>query len=128
MINFIICLLIQHKWEYGQNVIGEDVKECRRCGGLRMKTMRERFEKLPEINIRLSSLEFNDHTNKYDGMLISDPTENYVNGAWCAFQEQQKKIYAVLQYISDEKWMDEYGDYHCPVLKIQELLNESQQE
>lgn len=32
MINFIICLLIQHKWEYGQNVIGEDVKECRRCG------------------------------------------------------------------------------------------------
>lgn len=101
-----------------------------------MKTMREKFENLAQIKNILEynesdNIVFDEEKQEYKAELYTTFVPEYIewiNGAWCAFQEQQKKIYAVLQYISDEKWMDEYGDYHCPVLKIQELLNESQQE
>ena len=101
-----------------------------------MKTMREKFEGLEKIKDILEEYKsdviiFDEEKGEYKATLYVTFVPEYIewlNGAWYAFQDQQKKIYAVLQYISDEKWMDEYGDYHCPVLKIQELLNESQQE
>lgn len=39
-----------------------------------------------------------------------------------AWDYQQKKIDAVLKYINDEGWFDEYGDHHCPTYQIKELL------
>lgn len=51
--------------------------------------MREQFEKLPHI------LEFMQYVTCFDGLkYVSDNqrTADYLNGAWYAYQEQQKKI------------------------------------
>lgn len=39
-----------------------------------------------------------------------------------AWDFQQQKIDAVLKYIEDEEWFDEYGDHQCPTYQIKELL------
>ena len=63
--------------------------------------MRERFEKLPHISLVIGFLKFSEDSNDY--IRIDDRIDNYalglVNGAWYAFQEQQAKINAVLQYL-----------------------------
>ena len=78
-----------------------------------MKTLREQFEKLPEIADSLS-----DHIvfigNKYT---TPNPSfydlVNWLNGAWYAYQEQQKKVDGVLdiackhQYSNDERIYNE---------------------
>lgn len=90
-----------------------------------MTELRKQFEGLPEIETHLNhgNVFWSDENKTYASEFQSlHVVACYVNGAWWAFQEQQKKIDSVSQYINDEKWMDEYGDYHCPVLKIQELL------
>ena len=56
--------------------------------------MREQFEKLPHISLVIGFLKFSEDSNDY--IRIDDRIDNYalglVNGAWYAFQEQQKKI------------------------------------
>ena len=59
-----------------------------------MVEMREQFEKLPHISLVIGFLKFSEDSNDY--IRIDDRIDNYalglVNGAWYAFQEQQKKI------------------------------------
>lgn len=59
--------------------------------------MRKEFEKLPEIAARLSEYNIVFHNNDYAARGYSDNTKlwialGFVNGAWYAYQEQQKKI------------------------------------
>jgi len=60
--------------------------------------MREEFEKLPEIASKLDHVYFEDgyYYPKYD-----DTHEDamYVDGAWYAYQEQQKKINSMLDHV-----------------------------
>lgn len=53
-----------------------------------MNNTREQFEKLPEIKERLErgNVWFNELANNYDGFGGA-----FANGAWYAYQEQQKK-------------------------------------
>ena len=72
--------------------------------------MREQFEKLPDVKDILddhANIYFNQECDMYAAKkVISDESVSYpswevtyLNGAWYAFQEQQKKIDAVLQYL-----------------------------
>lgn len=55
--------------------------------------MREQFEKLPEIAERLHTVAYNEDLNQYHAAMInSGLSVKYIQGAWYAFQEQQKKI------------------------------------
>ena len=60
---------------------------------------REEFEKLPHISLVIGFLKFSEDSNDY--IRIDDRIDNYalglVNGAWYAFQEQQKKIDGALK-------------------------------
>ena len=54
---------------------------------------REQFEKLPEIASKLHVVSYNKQFNSYHAAMInSAPSVKYVQGAWYAFQEQQKKL------------------------------------
>ena len=61
--------------------------------------MREQFEKLPHISLVIGFLKFSEDSNDY--IRIDDRIDSYalglVNGAWYAFQEQQKKIDGALK-------------------------------
>lgn len=58
--------------------------------------MREQFEKLPEIAKRMIAVEFNNTLNRYESkspvLIECFEAALYLNGAWYAYQEQQKKI------------------------------------
>ena len=84
--------------------------------------MREQFEKLPEIKEMLlnnDELKWCYETNRYiNHRVFQDAETGYINGAWYAFQEQQKKIDAALGFTEDvhsENWQE---SIHC----IKELL------
>ena len=56
--------------------------------------MREQFEKLPEIRkiMNENGIYFMNHSGWYEARDFKDfEYEQYINGAWYAFQEQQKK-------------------------------------
>ena len=58
--------------------------------------MREQFEKLPHI------LELMQYVICFDGLKYvseNQRTADYLNGAWYAFQEQQKKINSMLDHV-----------------------------
>ena len=63
--------------------------------------MREQFEKLPEIKEMLlnnDELKWCYETNRYiNHRVFQDAETGYINGAWYAFQEQQKKIDGALK-------------------------------
>ena len=72
--------------------------------------MREKFEKLPEIADSLSEHIYFGGDGFYHSSLVNfQGLVNWLNGAWYAFQEQQKKIDEVLnlvcklQYSSGER-------------------------
>ena len=62
--------------------------------------MREEFEKLPEISWRLkqSNHRYNAQVSLYE-FETDFSNEHYVNGAWYAYQEQQKKIDKAIEYL-----------------------------
>ena len=62
--------------------------------------MREQFEKLPEISWRLkqSNHRYNAQVGLYE-FETDFSNEHYVNGAWYAYQEQQKKIDKAIEYL-----------------------------
>lgn len=61
--------------------------------------MREQFEKFPEIAERLHTVVYNEDLNQYHAAMInSGLSVKYIQGAWYAFQEQQKKIDALTVY------------------------------
>ena len=60
-----------------------------------MVEMREQFEKLPEIRkiMNENGIYFMNHSGWYEARDFKDfEYEQYINGAWYAFQEQQEKI------------------------------------
>ena len=64
--------------------------------------IREEFEKLTEIAEILNRNGggyYKERTNDYHHCNLY--FDKFLNGAWYAFQEQQKKIDAVLQYLDD---------------------------
>ena len=66
--------------------------------------MREQFEKLPEIRkiMNENGIYFMNHSGWYEARDFKDfEYEQYINGAWYGFQEQQEKI-ARLQSALDE--------------------------
>lgn len=55
--------------------------------------MREEFEKLPEISERLHTVVYNEDFNQYHAAMINSRLSvKYIQGAWYAYQEQQKKL------------------------------------
>ena len=61
--------------------------------------MREQFEKLPKIaNIipKDTAFVFSETSNMYFDYDDTRRIEGFINGAWYAFQEQQKKIDRIL--------------------------------
>ena len=67
---------------------------------IKMKTEREFFEKLPEIRkiMNENGIYFMNHSGWYEASDFKDfEHEQYINGAWYAFQEQQKKIDGALK-------------------------------
>ncbi len=76
-----------------------------------MSDLREQFENLPEIKRRMYQLEFKSDTNSY----LAKPEYcmryvNFVNGAWYAYQEQQKKIDSLLDKVcgTHEDFLNEF--------------------
>lgn len=67
--------------------------------------MRDQFEKLPEIARRIAesnSLNYDEESKGWRSPEWDSTTccnEDFVNAAWYAFQEQQKKIDAVLRFV-----------------------------
>ena len=62
--------------------------------------MREQFEKLPEIRkiMNENGIYFMNHSGWYEARDFKDfEYEQYINGAWYTFQEQQKKIDGALK-------------------------------
>ena len=94
------------------------------------KMSRQEFEKLEKVKELLIEYEsdnilFNEQEGRYEAQLYTTFVPEYIdwlNGALWAFELQQKKIDNTLEHIKDETWVDEYGDTHCPVLKIMENL------
>lgn len=64
--------------------------------------MREDFEKLPEIAKIIpkdSAFMFSEEDNCYFDYDETRRIEGFINGAWYAFQEQQKKIDSILDHV-----------------------------
>ena len=65
---------------------------------------REKFEKLPEIADSLSEHIYFGGDGFYHSSLVNfQGLVNWLNGAWYAWQEQQKKIGAVLHAIAQSE-------------------------
>ena len=58
---------------------------------------REQFEKLPEIKAQLEYCRYSESKNKYVSHWYNTM---YINGAWYAWQEQQKKIDALSKHLN----------------------------
>jgi len=58
-----------------------------------MSDLRKEFEVLPEIKDKLCTVEYSPMLNQYHAKMINSATSvKFIQGAWYAFQEQQKKI------------------------------------
>ena len=58
-----------------------------------MNKLREEFENLPEISERLHTVFYNEDLNQYHAAMInSGLSVKYIQGAWYAYQEQQKTL------------------------------------
>ena len=68
-----------------------------------MNELRKQFEALPEIKQGLRHCHYNESTNDYHADVAHEETHEwhtqFVNGAWYAFQEQQKKIDSLLDHV-----------------------------
>ena len=64
---------------------------------------REEFEKLPEIAERLHTVFYNKDLNQYHAAMISSGLSvKYIQGAWYAFQEQQKSHQQETEHLKTE--------------------------
>ena len=78
---------------------------------------REEFEKSEHLKERLAICWYDEKIGCYLSIQMCDyASASYLNGAWYAFQEQQKKIDAIVKLVHDhtpDYWLDNM---------IQELL------
>ena len=93
---------------------------------------REAFEKLPEIRKIMNEhgIHFMNHSGWYEARDFKDfEYEQYINGAWYAYQEQQKKIDMLKAKVQelwtelDDRQSKEHIIEKCESI-IQELLKE----
>lgn len=92
-----------------------------------MVEMREQFEKLPEIRkiMNENGIYFMNHSGWYEARDFKDfEYEQYINGAWYAFQKQQKKLdccreenKAHLEKIDDLQGRIDVYELHIKTLK-----------
>ncbi len=87
----------------------------------------ERLDKLKELLVKYENdiVVFNEQDGRYEAKLYTTFVPEYVdwlNGTSWAFDFQQKKIDNTLEHSNDETWVDEYGDKHCPISKVLEIL------
>lgn len=72
--------------------------------------MREQFEKLQHIKEKLDGLIYYVRDDLYEAKSFSNPEQvadmHWVNGAWYAYQEQQKRIETVFQKMDDMGMVD----------------------
>ena len=84
--------------------------------------MREGFEKLPKVAANLHNVVFDNGSNEYlpkkMGYIIHEFSAFFLNGAWYAYQEQQKKIDAVKTLAKD--WYKSGGS--ALAIKVLEIL------
>lgn len=70
---------------------------------IKMTELRKQFEVLPEIEQGLRHCHYNESTNDYHADVAHEETHEwhtqFVNGAWYAFQEQQKRIDSLLDHV-----------------------------
>lgn len=109
-----------------------------------METMRERFENLTQIKNILEYNEsdnvvFDEENQEYKAELYTKFVPEYIewiNGAWYAFQEQEKKIDAVKKMIVSlrnefDLWSDDTESFdaiEAQIENLEDLFNESQKE
>lgn len=79
--------------------------------------IREEFEKLEDVKQGLRHCHYNESTNDYHADIAHEETHEwhtqFVNGAWYAFQEQQKKVDKAISFTEDvhsENWEEAI---HC---------------
>ena len=89
--------------------------------------IREEFEKLEYVKQGLRHCHYNESTNDYHADIAHEETHEwhtqFVNGAWYAFQEQQKKISAIKSKLSDIYDASDEDETVAHLLdEIQELL------
>ncbi|MEG1089825.1 MAG: hypothetical protein RSE38_00785 [Acinetobacter sp.] len=89
--------------------------------------IREEFEKLEDVKQGLRHCHYNGSTNDYHADVAHEETHEwhtqFVNGAWYAFQEQQKKIDAIKSKLSDIYDASDEDETVAHLLdEIQELL------
>ena len=80
--------------------------------------MREQFENMPEVHKKLKDLHptivwFSDQENKYASSF--EGFQNMViwlNGAWYAYQEQQKNIDAIIKWVEEDKKSIPLSEWH----------------
>ena len=76
--------------------------------------MREEFEELDEVKLSLKLCEYDSERDMYDARSahceFDEYHTNFVNGAWYAWQEQQKKINKVIEHLDSVEglvWYEE---------------------
>lgn len=82
--------------------------------------MREQFEKLPEIAELLIEAQFDEQTGEY--VSYWSYKSGYLNGAWYAFQEQQKKIDEIVGIVREADLSNGNSSVAIVHDEIQELL------
>lgn len=90
--------------------------------------MNKDFEKLPEIAARIKkhSMFFDENKNQYVSVGWASDTQkvadiNFVGGAWLVYQEQQKRIEDILEFVKKLQ-NSENLDLQCAGDDIKELL------
>ena len=87
--------------------------------------MREQFENLPEIRkiMNENGIYFMNHSGWYEARDFKDfEYEQYINGAWYAFQEQDKKIDAIVSIVREADLSDGISSLAIVHDEIKELL------
>ena len=84
---------------------------------------REEFEKSEHIKERLAICYFDTNIGCYLSIQLRDyASASYLNGAWYAFQEQQKKVDAIASIITEAYMSGGNSSVEIVYDKIQELL------
>lgn len=75
--------------------------------------IREEFEKSEHIKERLAICYFDTNIGCYLSIQLRDyASASYLNGAWYAFQEQQKKIDAIIKWVEENKKSIPLSEWH----------------
>lgn len=88
-----------------------------------MNKIRKQFEDRSDIKVRLDLCLYDENLGAYRSKSSKEyATAAYLNGAWYAFQEQQKKIDEFVNIINDAYKSDGNSSVETVYDKIQELL------